>query len=237
MIDIKQHFPERFGLIQVLIPLMLSVLLVVLAVPRVVANLMMVFPDTVFDHVQTAENPKHDMILKAVDRIEQALHWNQENRYWFQIGSLYYELIGSDEYDDLENQAFARRAVEAYAMCLSRSPVEPDVWYLLAVSRFIIDKYDKSLLGLVKNSIYTGRIVPDLMLDRLTFISLYSEDLDDELRALTKDQVRLAWSLDPKGLVESVMEFPDLEPMVDSALDEEELERFREEVEKAVSKS
>lgn len=237
MIDVKKHFPERFGLIQILVPLILSVFLVVLAVPRVVANLMMVFPDTVFDHVQTAENPRHDTILKAIDRIEQALQWNQDNRYWFQIGSLFYELIGSDEYDDLENQEIARQAIEAYAMCLSQSPVEPDAWYLFAVSRFIINKYDKSLLDLVKNSIYTGRIVPDLMRDRLTFLSLYSEDLDDELKALAKDQVRLAWSIDPKGLVESVMEFPDLEPLVDNALDPEELELFREELEEAVSKS
>lgn len=173
-----------------------------------------------------------------VAKDEEALGWVDNSDTWLQIGHFLQTLIYSGQYEEDEYLAMNAVADRANQLCLSLSVVEPYVWYRLAVNRFIFDEKDLDVAQLLKFSIYTGRIEPNLLLLRLSFSSRYIDSFDEELISLVKDQIRLAWLLKKQALVNTVFYAPeDLKPFVYDALTPEDLQIFNQLLEKTIQKN
>ncbi|TXL13101.1 hypothetical protein BMR05_12880 [Methylococcaceae bacterium HT4] len=218
--------------------LFFSVFLVVFSFPRLIAGIKIIYPNAVHETLLYSEVPANELMLRAVAKDEEALDWVDNSDTWLQIGHFLQTLIYSGQYEEDEYLAMNAVADRANQLCLSLSVVEPYVWYRLAVNRFIFDEKDLDVAQLLKFSIYTGRIEPNLLLLRLSFSSRYIDSFDEELISLVKDQIRLAWLLKKQALVNTVFYAPeDLKPFVYDALTPEDLQIFNQLLEKTIQKN
>ena len=215
----------------------LSLSLAVLSLPRLVSAITVIYPNAVHESLLYSETPANELMLKAKVKTEDALSWNDNSNYWLQIGNFLQTLIWSDEYSKDEYLAMNVVADKANQACLKLSVVEPYVWYRLAINRFIVNENDVEIINLLKFSIYTGRMEPNLLILRLYFLSKYIDYFDKEMVGLVEDQIRLAWLLKTHQLLDTVISIPTLRPLVYDALDSDELLIFNKRFEKTIQKN
>lgn len=199
-----------------------SIVLGVLSLPRLIAGIKTLYPNAVYEHILQDEKPANELIVKANIKLKEAIEWNQNSHYWLQLAHFFQALIYSDEFKKNEYLALNSAADKANQNCLLISAVEPYVWYRLAVNRFIVDEKDMTIENLLKFSVYTGRIEPNLLISRLSFLARYIDSFDDELISLVKDQIRLAWLSQRQQLINIIIDFPALQPFFYDALAPEE---------------
>jgi hypothetical protein len=96
-----------------------------------------------------------------------------------------------------EYQAAAEAAVES----LQRAPAQPGIWLRLANVRWILHEEPASILAPWKMSIFTGRTDTTLFAQRIDIGLSHREYLDEEALAMLRDQVLLAWRIQPGSLV------------------------------------
>ncbi|HLF30208.1 MAG TPA: hypothetical protein VI566_04180 [Xanthomonadales bacterium] len=96
-----------------------------------------------------------------------------------------------------EYLAAAAAAVES----LRRAPAQPVLWLRLANVRWILHEESESILAPWKMSIFTGRTDTTLFAQRIEIGLAHREYLDEEALAMLRDQVLLAWKIQPGSLV------------------------------------
>jgi hypothetical protein len=103
----------------------------------------------------------------------------------------------------------AYRASEAEAMVtLQRAPAQPAVWLRLANIRWVLHDEPEAILTPWKMSIFTGRSDSSLFAERVEMGLAYREFMDAEATAMLRDQLLLAWRLQP-GSVMTVLSLRD----------------------------
>lgn len=217
--------------------LLCSLLLVAFSLPRLMAGLKMTYPNTVYQQLSTDKLVANEIIVQARVDAEEALAWNQSGFTWAVIAYYLHELIYSDEYSVEDYLELASIAELANKNSLLLSVVEPYVWYRLGLIHFIYDKQDTANVNFLKLSMYTARVEPDLLILRLTFLAHYLNSLDDELKGLMLDQIRLAWQFKKHDLLNLVITTPDLKPFVYNALNADDLLKFNQDFEKTIQKN
>lgn len=194
--------------------LLFSIIIVFLSIPRLISSLNASYPDTVYKRLLYDGKPVDQSIIKARNSLGTAIEWNETAYYWIQNGHFLLEQALSGQYEWEERQRLIHQSRNAYKLCLTISPVEPYVWYRMAVITHLLDRTDQRITDMLKLSIYTGRVKPNLLKARVFFLYKYKGVLGDELTSMLQSQIRLLWQLRKKDLVEVVYKNPDIVPLV-----------------------
>lgn len=96
--------------------------------------------------------------------------------------------------------AYQAAADEAIA-ALQRAPAQPAVWLRLANIRWILHDEPETILTPWRMSILTGRTDSSLLAQRVELGLAHREYLDAEAVAMLRDQLLLAWRLQPGSVM------------------------------------
>jgi hypothetical protein len=147
----------------------------------------------------------------------QAVAWHDHYRYHDGLSLLY--LLRAVDVNTLALQrrdAYQAAADEAMA-AVQRAPAQPAVWMRLANIRWTLHDEPETILTPWKMSILTGRTDSSLLAQRVELGLAHREYLDAEAVAMLRDQLLLAWRLQP-GSVMRVLALRDPELAVTRAL-------------------
>jgi len=101
----------------------------------------------------------------------------------------------------LERRDEYKNAEAAAMESLKRSPAQPFAWLRLANIRWILHDEPENILDAWKMSIFTGRTDFSLYSQRLELGLAYMEYMDVEAINMLRDQLLLAWRLQPGSVV------------------------------------
>lgn len=94
------------------------------------------------------------------------------------------------------------RASEKEAMvALQHAPAEPAIWLRLANIRWVLHDEPETILTPWKMSIFTGRSDSSLFAERVEMGLVYRPFMDAEATAMLRDQLLLAWRLQPGSVM------------------------------------
>ena len=104
-----------------------------------------------------------------------------------------------------ENPLYQRRAafeaaIEAAETSLALAPAQPRTWLRVAQARSWLRYPPEQVIDALKMAIFTGRVEPSMFMTRLALGLAYLPRMDGEGQAMVRDQVLLAWQLQPREL-------------------------------------
>jgi hypothetical protein len=110
---------------------------------------------------------------------------------------------------DYKTPALERRGAYVSAMTeaeqsLQQAPASPVTWLRLASVRWILREEPETIVDAWKMSVFTGRIHAPLFPKRVEIGLAYHAYMDEEGKAMLRDQLLLAWRLRPGQLMEVV---------------------------------
>ncbi len=125
------------------------------------------------------------------------------DHYRFHDGlSLLYLLRALDVNTPALERIDAYRASEAEAVAtLERAPAQPAAWLRLANIRWTLHDEPETILAPWKMSIFTGRTDSSLFTQRVDIGLGLRESMDAEAFAMLRDQLLLAWRLQPGSVM------------------------------------
>ncbi|MFI3221494.1 MAG: hypothetical protein QX191_00510 [Methylococcaceae bacterium] len=180
---------------------LLCLVLLVLAVPRFVASLYALYPESVLS--QTQAHLPADAYLKSIKALDDALAWDNNPEYWQAKSICYLALFNFPDQSLIQQHLLLLDARLAITNGLSGSPIDAFAWFRLAVINKNLGLQVKEFLSL---SLYAGHVEPELIMPRLIVAYPYSAGFGNEEQALWLKQVNLAWQLTPSKLVTFVIE-------------------------------
>ena len=136
-----------------------------------------------------------------------------QDHYRFYDGLSTLQVLRATDYKTpaLERRPAYISAMGAAEQALLRAPANPSTWLRLASVRWILHEEPETIVDAWKMSIFTGRIHTDLLARRTEIGLAYFEFLDEEGKAMLRDQLLLAWKLRPSQLMQvSVRRDPEL---------------------------
>lgn len=131
----------------------------------------------------------------------QAVAWHDHYRYHDGL-SLLYLLRAVDVHTPALQRRDAYQAAADEAMAaLQRAPAQPAVWLRLANIRWTLHDEPETILTPWRMSILTGRTDSSLLAQRVELGLAHEEYLDAEAVAMLRDQLLLAWRLQPGSVI------------------------------------
>ena len=225
-----------------LILLILCLGILWLAVPRFVASLYALYPESVLKQEQ--DHVPAEVYQKSLTALDKALAWDDNPEYW-QDKSLCYLALVNFENNSVEQEQLQLSAAQlAIKKGLGISPVDAFSWYRLALVYKRLNFNDADVTDALRLSLYAGRVEPELALRRLMLAYPYQAVLSAEEQAQWLKQVAIEWQFTPKwqlpiNLVSFVIENPSAKAWVESAFmyDDEQLNLFKQAYDRAIKKS
>jgi hypothetical protein len=181
--------------------LLVAVVTLSLAWPRLLASVRFLPVDLAIErYYQTREIPTQRM-LTLLGFAAEAIDLDDHYRYHDGRSFLHY-LRALDVYTPaLERRDEYRKAEAAAVEAVKRAPAHPEAWLRMATVRAILRDEPADVLEPWKMSIFTGRTHSTLMVPRVGIALSYIGLMDDETRAMLRDQLLLAWALKPVDLL------------------------------------
>lgn len=181
-----------------------SVFLFYLAYPRLHASLVFLPVDTAIKQYYETSEFQSAQLGGLQERALEAITILPHHRYWEGLSLLYF-LQANDMQRALHDrrEAFERSIVAAEASLL-RSPAQPRAWLRIAQARAWLRFTPDEVIEALKMSIYTGRMEPSLFITRLALGLSYQQRMDEEGRAMLRDQLLLTWAIQPRELSTAV---------------------------------
>ena len=184
--------------------LVAAAFLVYLAWPRLHASLRYLPVDTAINrYYDTADVPA--LQLEGLQqRAADAIGIHPHHRYWDGLSLLHY-LQATDTDNPLHKRREAfEESITAAEASLRRAPAQPRAWLRIAQARSWLRYPPEQVIEALKMAIYTGRVEPSMFLTRLALGLAYMPRMDGEALAMLRDQVLLAWQLQPRLLANAL---------------------------------
>ena len=105
--------------------------------------------------------------------------------------------------DIMTREAFENAIVAAEAS-LQLAPAQPRTWLRIAQARSWLRYPPEQVIDALKMAIFSGRVEPSMLLTRLALGLAYLPRMDGEGQAMMRDQVLLAWQLQPRELARAL---------------------------------
>ena len=209
------------SLLRIIVISLSSVFLLWLAYPRLQASLLYLPVDTAIkNYYDTRESPSgqlQGLRQRARDSIEIYPH----HRYWEGLSLLYY-LQAADSQNGLhQRREYFEQSIIAAEASLATAPSQPRTWLRIAQARAWLRYPPEEVIETFKMAIYTGRVEPSMFMTRLMLGLAYLPRMDAEGVAMMRDQVLLAWQLQPRevtrALKDRTLRFAGIEQLLSAA--------------------
>lgn len=191
----------RRRLVFMVLVALVSALLLYLSAPRFIASVRYLPVDRALDGYYSDNLIPSDRLTVLIRFANEAIGRNDHYRYRDGLSQLHY-LRALDVQTPARDRRAAYRSAEAEAMeSLRQAPAQAAVWLRTATIRWILHDEPESIIEPWKMSVYTGRTQTRLYIRRVEIGLAFLGSMDEEGRAMLRDQVRLAWKLYPGGLI------------------------------------
>ena len=181
-----------------------SVFVLFLAWPRLHASILYLPVDTAIANYYKTRQIPVDQLSGLQERARQCIEILPHYRYQEGLSLLYYmQAVNSRNLLHDRREAFIQ-SIEAAEASLSRAPAQPRTWLRMAQARAWLRYFPDEVIAALKMSIYTGRVEPSLFMTRLALGLSYLPRMGGEGAALIRDQVLLAWQLQPREFTKSL---------------------------------
>jgi hypothetical protein len=193
--------PRQRYLLQA-ITVTVAAFVLMLAWPRVMASFRYLPVEHALDrYYRTLEIPT-DRLSVLIRFAEAAMSYTDHHRYHEGLSLLHY-LRAIDIYTPALDRIGEYRAAETEAAeTLRRAPAQPAAWLRMAYIRWILRDEPSDIIEPWKMSIFTGRMDSALILQRVEVGLAYRNEMDAEGMAMLRDQLLLAWQLQPGSLIQ-----------------------------------
>jgi hypothetical protein len=201
-----------------------------LAVPRAAASLIMFDAETTLTSLRLGEAVPTAARVKLLAQQRSALEWSDAGGTWIDYG---FAIMASDARSTGRKKGSAKAvsmaAERALRRGLSRMPVSPEGWYLLAVLRRGMSGRSAEAASAIRMSVFTGPHVPVLAILRLRLMLRLWPQFSKSERAMVYHQIRYAWSVAPDDFIALAVKAQNDWPIrIALALQPKELQRFEE---------
>jgi len=191
--------------------------LLLLAVPRFVASLYALYPDATLKQMQ--EDLPAAVYEKSIAHLALALSWHEKSDYWQSQAIIYLTLSNKSSLPAPEKRLDLLKTVQASIIQgLKLSPVDPYGWFRLAAVDSLLKSPQQQIINALRLSFYAGRVEPELVLPRLAFSYIYYPEFNEEMQALWKKQLPVAWAFQPQQLVSFIALHTEAKSLVKEAL-------------------
>jgi hypothetical protein len=219
--------PGRLGLMAGL-ALLLGVLILWLALPRVVASTLLAMRDPVVERTDEGEQVSDAELLSLIASRELAAGWVEDRETHAERATALAKLAFQEAPESAAQSATLKQAVAALRAALALAPADPRGWMQLAYLLVLLegDTSRRAAQALLV-SIRTGAfLAPDFLNRRLFWSLAHWSFYDDQERRQIGNQIRLVWRITPAELTELAREIPDFFAPIAAALEQEAREQF-----------
>lgn len=190
--------------------------MLIVAVPRFIASLYALYPEAVLKQMQ--ENLPVPVYEKSIADYNHALTWYENPEYYQAQALIYLTLYNATPSQLLKNrQELLKKAQTSIIHGLTLSPLDPFVWFRLAVVNKMLKLPSENIINALRLSFYAGRVEPDLLMPRLALSYDYYNELNDETQRLWQKQIPVIWVFHAEQLVKFIALHPKAEPLVKEA--------------------
>ena len=193
-----------------------SLAILMMAVPRFIASLYVLYPESVISH--PSDNIPAEAYTQSLKALDSALAWDDNPDYWQAKSVCHFALVNYPNTPLVQQYLHFIEARKAMVLGLSLSPVDASAWFKLAFANKTLQQPASAVTDALRLSVYAARVEPELTLQRWVLAYTYWDYLTIEDKSLWLKQVPIAWQYMPKKLVSFVIENPSAKSLVESAL-------------------
>lgn len=175
------------------VPLLLSIALLTLGVPRVVASVLTAPAHRTVLIVGSGKTAEAPALALAADYVERATNWQQSAQLVGELGFLRLLQTFQTDRDDPARPALIGEASDSLRQALRLSPARPHPWVRLAYARALEGADPTELAQLLAQSVRAGPYVSEIAVTRLDLLLRLWTHLPPDLRTYTMKQVRYIW--------------------------------------------
>jgi hypothetical protein len=189
------------GLLIIVSVVFISVAVLALSWPRLRASVRYLPVDIAIDRYFADRQIPTGRLPVLIRFAGEAIRHNDHYRFHDGLGFLHY-LRAVDVNTPAQERRGEYRLSEAETIeTLRLAPAQPAAWLRLASLRWVLHDEPDSIIQPWKMSIFTGRTDSALLAQRVELGLGYWQSLDDEGLAMLRDQMLLAWRLQPGSLM------------------------------------
>ena len=183
------------------VSLALGGLLLAMAVPRVVAEVVLLPGNRVLTLMQKGQAPSDRELELFIATRRRSLVWADQARVrtdlaLAELALAQREIGGGPRYGEL-----VAAAEQSLREGLARAPADPFAWARLGFGELGAVEPGSRVAAALEMSLRTGRVEPGLSLARLELCLIVWPDFPPASRPLIEDQIRLAWDRSQRQLV------------------------------------
>ncbi len=198
---------KKPGLPQVVVALVvlgLSVFLVWAAWPRLQASLLYLPVDTAINRYYDQGSIDAVQLSGLQQRAWEAIEVHPHHRYWDGLSLLHFlQAVDTGRRLSERRQSF-EAVIKTAERSLGLAPAQPRTWLHVAQARAWLRYPPGLVIDALKMSVFTGRVEPSLFITRLGLGLAYLPRMDGEGQSMMRDQVLLAWQLQPQQLARAL---------------------------------
>lgn len=190
----------------VLFILLVSISLLIVALPRCRANMNHIPVDTIIDRLNAGKGINVDKIPGLIDITLTSIGLNDNARYWDDLSALlFFQLKKQGEFSTAGKLSLVE-AKKAVKESLKRSPGNSFLWYRLAVIETYQHAVPEKIVDALLVSIMTGPHEPGFMLNRLRFCLMFFSFFNQDDLSLLTSQVLAIWNMSEKEFVKIIQQ-------------------------------
>ena len=191
-----------------LVPLILSVALLTLGVPRVVASVLTAPAHRTILIIEDGGTSDAERLARAASYVERATDWERSARRYRHLGFLRLLQSFQTDRDDPARPALISEASTSLRRSLQLSPARPHPWVRLAYARALEDAEPQELADLLGQSVRAGPYVAEIAVTRLDLMLRIWSHLPPDMRTYAMKQVRYIWPHAGRELLEVARDTP-----------------------------
>jgi len=183
---------------------LMAISVIMLALPDFRASYRYLPVEFALERYYSSREIPSDRIDVLADFANQSVVLQDRYRYHNGLSQLYL-LRAIDMYTPaLERRPAYRRAEQESIESLRANPAQPGTWLLLTRIRWILHDEPDDIIAAWKMSIFTGRTASNLITERVEIGIAHRGYMDQEGVALLRDQLLLAWRMQPGTLMRAL---------------------------------
>jgi hypothetical protein len=185
----------------VALSLLLGGLLLVMAVPWLVAECLMLPGNHILTAIENRQEVSAEDLRRLILSRERALAWTQSSATRVELASAQILLAEREVGGGARYHAMMQQAIATLRDGLSRGPANPFAWTRLAYAGLAEAEPARRVVPVLAMAIETAPVQPGLTFARLELCLLEWPYFAQSRPVLFVEQVRVAWHEDPRRLV------------------------------------
>ncbi len=182
--------------------LFVGTVMIVFGVARTISAFSMLPGTPVLKNIQSLNSVQADGLELLIASRKRGLRWSDSGRAWTDLGLAQLLLATTEGIDGERRRSLVNEAIVSLNAGLALAPANPFAWTRLAYAESLAKGPSPQVVSALRMALFTAQYEPRLLFVRLELCFQVWSQFDAGDRDLIFKQVRFAWRIQPKRLVE-----------------------------------